>query len=108
MLNSRAPTHGCDDPPGADEIVPLERMRIGRIESRHTLCRRFEMIEAVFLDERGELRAEACRACGLVHDHASARLAYGFRDRLDIERHDRTQVDQLRIDIRFRDAASAT
>ena len=69
---------------------------------------RFEMIETIFLHERGNLRAETARARGFVHDDAAAGLLHGRRDRLDVERHERAQVDHFGVDAAVVRAASAT
>ncbi len=44
-------------------------------------------------------RAEPRKARGLVRDHAAARLVHGLDDGRRIERHDRAQVDDFRIDL---------
>src|SRR3954463_563963 len=47
------------DPNRAGEIGPFQAVRIGRVEAGHAFDRRFEMVEAAFLDDRGEFGAEA-------------------------------------------------
>ena len=63
-------------PRRAGEIIPFEGVRIGRVPARDALDRRFEMIEAAFLHQGGNLRAETAEARRLMHDHA----APGFFD----------------------------
>ncbi len=83
---------------GPGEIVPLLRMRIGRVPAGHALDRRFEVIEAVLLHQRRELGAEAAGARGLVHDDAAAGLRHRVDQRVEIQRPDAAQVDDLGVD----------
>ena len=59
---------------GPGEIGPFERVGVGRVQAGHPLHRRFEMVEAALLDQRGKLGAEAAGARRLVDDDAAAGL----------------------------------
>ena len=63
----------------AGEVVPLQRVRIGRVPAGDALDRRFEVIEAVLLHQRDEFGAEAAGARRLVHDDAAAGLLHRVR-----------------------------
>src|SRR5438132_7431109 len=54
------------------EVRPLLSMRIRRVPPGDALDRRFELIEAVLLHQRHELRAEAAGARRLVHDDTTS------------------------------------
>ena len=83
---------------GAGEIVPFLGMRIGRVPAGDALDRRLERIEAALLHLRRELGAEARGQRRLVHDHAAAGLLDRGDDRVDVERDQRAQVDDLGVD----------
>ena len=82
----------------AREIIPFVGVRIGRVPAGDALDRRFEMIEAMLLHQRRQFGAEAAGARRLVHDHAAAGLLDRGVDRVDVERHQRAQVDHLGVD----------
>ena len=95
------------DPDGAGEIGPFQAMRIRRVEAGDALDRRLEMVEAAFLDQRRQLRAEAAGPRRFMDDHAAPGLLDRCLDRLDIERHQRPQIDDLGIDPRVGDHRGA-
>ena len=76
-------------------------MRIGRVPARDALDRRLERIEAALRHLRGELGAEARGQRRLMHDHAAAGLVHRSLDGVDVERQQRAQIDDLRIDARL-------
>ena len=64
-----------------------------------TRCdRRLERIEAALRHLRGELGAEARGQRRLMHDDAAAGLLHRRLDGVDVERQQRAQIDDLRID----------
>ena len=65
---------GAADPRRPGEIVPLLGVRIGRVPAGHAHDGRLEMVEAILLDERAQLGAEARGQRRLVNDDATARL----------------------------------
>ena len=71
---------------GPGEVVPLLGVRIGRVPAGDAGHRRLEVVEAVLLDQRGELGAEARGQRRLVHDHAAAGLLHRGDDRVEVER----------------------
>src|SRR3984957_10755162 len=86
------------DARGTGEIVPFLRVGIGRIPARDALDRRLERIEARLRHLRGELGAETRGQRRLMHDHAAAGLVDRGLDGVDVERQQRAQIDDLRID----------
>ena len=68
-------------------------MRIGRVPTGHALDGRFQMIETVFLDQRGQFRAVAAGARRFMHDHAASGLLHRTHHRRDVERH---EIDRAR------------
>src|SRR5690242_5655968 len=84
------------------KVVPFLRMRIRRVPAGdpHDGC--LEMIEAGLLHQRGKLRAKARGQCRLVHDDAPAGLAHRCLDRIEIERHQRAKIDDLRVNAGLR------
>ena len=62
------------------------------------LDRRLEVVEAVLLHQRRQLGAEAAGARRLVHDHAAAGLLHRGDDRVEVERPEAAQVDDLGVD----------
>src|SRR5215467_11399636 len=85
----------------AGEIRPLLGMRIGRVPAGYALDGRFEMKKTVLLHQCRKLSAEAARARRFVHDHTAAGLFYGGHDRLEVERPQAAQVDDLGVDAGF-------
>src|SRR5687768_3020736 len=80
------------------KIGPLERVRVRRVEAGRALHRGFEMIEAALLHQGRKLRAEAVGAGRFVNDDAATGLLHRFLNRLDVEWHDSSQVDDLGVD----------
>ena len=74
------------------------RERHDRVVARHALDRREQRQQAAVGDARGDLRADADVARGLVGDHAAAGLADGLENRVDVERRDRRDVDDFGLD----------
>src|SRR6185437_5192385 len=98
--------HECaGDPLGAWKIVPLLRVRVGRIPSCDPRDRRFQMIETALLHQRAELGAKARGQRRFMHDHA----APGFLDRgfdgVEIERQQGTKIDDFGVETGFRHGA---
>src|SRR4051794_33575586 len=60
------------DPGGSGEVVPFLCVRVGRVPARDAHDRRFQMIEAPLLHERGKLRAKTRRQRRLMDDDAAA------------------------------------
>ena len=84
-------------------------MRVGRVPTGDAFDRRFQVIEAVFLDQRSEFGAVAGGARRFVHDHAAAGLFDRGLDRFDVERDQRAQVEDFGVDAGVGSvAASAT
>ena len=90
------------DAVGAGEVRPLVGVRIRRVPAAHPRDRRLEMIEAPLLHGGAQLGAEARRERRLVDDDAAAGLHHRRDDRVDVERHQRAQVDDLGIDALLR------
>ena len=84
------------------KILPFERVRIRGIPARHALDRRLQIPETFFLDDGQHLGAEPRETGGFVGDDAAARLSHRAANRIDIERHQGSQVDDLRIDVQAR------
>src|SRR5882757_6896431 len=80
------------------EIVPFLGVRIGRVPAGDAHDRRLEMVEAVFLHERAQLRAEARGQRRLVNDDAPPRLLDRGHDRVEVVGQERAQIDDLGID----------
>ena len=72
-------------------------MRIGRVPAGDPLNGRLEGIEAAFHDLRSKLGAEAGGQRRLVHDDAAAGLLDRGDDRIDVERQERPEVDDLGV-----------
>jgi hypothetical protein len=87
----------------AGEIGPFQAVRIRGVEAGDALHRRFQVIEAALLHQSGEFGAEAAGARRLVDDHAAAGLLHALLDRLDVERDQGSEVDDLGIDAGFLD-----
>ena len=80
------------------KIVPLLGVRIGRVPAAHPQNRGFEVIEAGIGDNRNELGAEARGQRRLVDDDAAAGLLHRGGDQVEVERHQRAKVEDLRVD----------
>src|SRR5690606_34703097 len=92
----RAP-HRRAHPPRPREVRPLLRMRIRRVPAGHPLDRRLEVVEAVLLHQRRQFGAEAAGARRLVHHHAAAGLLHRLDDRVEVERPQAAQIDDLGV-----------
>src|SRR5436189_26667 len=92
VMVAMRPSLRARDPRRTGEVLPLERVRVRRIPPGDALDRRFQVIEALLLHERRELRAEAADARGLVHDHAAPGLPDRRFDRFEVDRAQRAQV----------------
>src|SRR5919108_4124984 len=66
----------------------LERLRVRHrhVRAGDPLDRRIEVVEGLFLHERGEVGADAAVRPALFDDHAPVRLAHRLQDRVEIER----------------------
>ena len=85
----------------AGEVRPFLRVRIGRVPAGDALDRRFEVIEAMLLHQRRQFGAEAAGAGRLVHDDAAAGLLDRVDDRVEVERPQAAQIDDLGVDAGF-------
>src|SRR4051812_36797742 len=86
---------------GPREVVPLLRMWVRSVPTRHTLDRRLELVETQFLHGCRELGSEATRAGCLVHNDAPPGLTNRFFDGVCVEWQQGAQVDDLPVDPRF-------
>src|SRR5690606_19418194 len=92
--------HRPGDSPALGEVIQLQFVvGHGHVEARHPLHRGLEVEEAVLLDEGGDLRPHAGGLGRLVYHDCPARLLHALDDRLDVDRVDRPQVDQLDADV---------
>src|SRR5436190_17590646 len=80
------------------EIFHLERVRKRSIEARHTRGWCFEMKETFLVDERDDFTAETARLRCFVNDDDAACLLDALDDRIDIERPERAQIQNLALD----------
>ena len=69
----------------ARKVVPLLRVGVGGVPTRHPLDGGFEVVETAFLYQRRQFRPETARARRFVHNHASPCFLHGRFDRFDIE-----------------------
>ena len=92
-LDERAP-----DARWPGEIVPFLRMRVGRVPAGDAQDRRLERIEAALRHLRGEFRAEARGQGRFMHDDAAPGFVHRRLDGVDVERQQRAQIDDLRVD----------
>ena len=76
-------------------------MRIRGVETGHTFDRRLQMIEAALCHQGGKFRAKARCPGRLVNNQAFARFLHRFLDRFDVERHQRAQIENVRVDAFF-------
>ena len=60
--------------------------------------RRVEFVEGELVHRLADLGADAAHRPALVDDQQAVGLAHALGDRLDVERHDRAQVDHLALD----------
>src|SRR3546814_9097878 len=79
----------------SDLIGPFKAVRIGRVEAGDALDRRLEVIVAALLHQRGKFGAKARRARRFVNDQAAAGLPDRRLDRLDVERQQGAQIEDL-------------
>ena len=79
----------------------LEVLRVGHRHLGHpdALDRRVEVVEARVLHARGDLRRDAVGRPALLDAEHAVGLRHGLGDRLHVERAQRAQVDDLRLDI---------
>src|SRR3954470_16354291 len=81
------------------EVVVLQRVREGHVPAGDAADRRLQRSEAALLHQGGDLGGETARPRRFLHDGAAPRLAHAARDRLDVQRPERAQVDQLRVQL---------
>ena len=88
------------DPLGARQRRVLEvlRVRDRHLGAADALHRPVEQVEAVLHDLRADLAGQAARPPALVDDHDPVRLRERGEDRVHVERTQRAQVDDLRLD----------
>ena len=104
--NWRTSRHGCEAPVdlvedaiGVGQEVALELgRRVRRGEAADPAHGRLEGVEAVLGDAGGDLGAEAAEDGRLVHDDQSSGLAHRRLERLEVDRRQRAQVDDLERD----------
>jgi len=82
------------------ERSQLERLRIGHRDlcTPDALRRGVEVVEARAADSSGELGADPERRPTLLGDEHPVRLAHRFDHRVDVERAQRAQVDDLGLE----------
>src|SRR3984893_338161 len=88
------------DPRRERQVVVFQRVRERRVPPGDAGDGGLQGGEAALLDERADLRREATSTRRLLHDGAAAGLAHAARDSLDVQRPERAQVDELRIELR--------
>ena len=77
--------------------------KIGGVGHRHVLAghledRRIEPIERARHDFRGHVGADGADRPAFLDDHAARSLLDGFDDRVEVERTERSQIDNFRLD----------
>src|SRR5579863_2090342 len=80
-----------EDPMGERQVFHLERVRERRVEAGDAHRWRLEREEALLVDERHELRAEAARLRRFVDDNDAAGLRDAPRDGFDVDRPQRPE-----------------
>src|SRR6266478_9817849 len=88
------------DPRRERQVIVFQRVRERRVPARDAGDGGLQGGEAALLDERADLRREATGTRRLLHDGAAAGLAHAARDGLDVQRPERAQVDELRVELR--------
>ncbi len=84
---------------GPGEVIPFKCVRVRRIPTGDALDRRFELVEAILLHQRRQFGAEARGPRRFMHDDTTAGLLDRFHDRVDVERQQRAQVENFRVDL---------
>src|SRR3989339_1184748 len=83
------------------KIRPLLGVWVGCVPARDALDGRFQLVEAMLLDQRAQFRAQAIGTRGFMHDDAAA----GFLDRshqgVEVQWPQAAQVAHFGIDARF-------
>ena len=100
-LNLHDPLQSRTHPGRAGEVGPLLGMGIRRIPAGNALDWRFQVVEAVLLNQCDQLGAKSAGAGGFVHDNATAGLLYRGDDGVQVQRPEAAQVDDFRIDAGF-------
>ena len=80
------------------KVFPFEGVRIRRVPARDPQDRGLRFQKQFSWIGRRELRAEAGESRRLMHDHAAAGPCDRFADRVGIQRHHRSHVDDLRVE----------
>src|SRR6267378_338540 len=88
------------DPRRERQVVVFQRVRERRIPAGDAGDGGLRVAEAALLDERADLRRKATSSRRLLHDGAAAGLADAARDGLDVQRPERSEVDELRVELR--------
>src|SRR5687768_771225 len=95
---------GGDDLVDARQVFHLEpEQRDVRVVAGDALDRRDEVVHRLLGQPRGDLGAETGGLRGLVHDHAAAGLRDRLADRVEVERLQRRDVDDLGADAVLRE-----
>src|SRR5205085_6702330 len=81
------------------QVVILQRVRERRVPARDSNDGGFQRSEAAFLQQSADLGGEATRPRRFLDDGAAARLAHGARQRVDVQRPEGAQVDQLGVEL---------
>src|SRR5882672_1466746 len=88
------------DPRCERQVVVFQGVRERGVPSGDARHRRLQRGEAALLDQGADLGREATGARRFLHDGAAPGLAHAARDGLDVQRPERAQVDQLRVELR--------
>src|SRR5882724_2058486 len=88
------------DPRCERQVVVFQGVRERGVPSGDARDRRLQRGEAALLDQGADLGREATGARRFLHDGAAPGLAHAARDGLDVQRPERAQVDELRVELR--------
>ena len=86
---------------GAGKIGPFETVRVGGVKASRAFDRGFEMVKAAFLHQCGDSSAPKpeVRVASWTMTQRPVFFTRGL-DRLDVERQQRTQIDDFGVDAR--------
>src|SRR5579884_1723217 len=73
-------------------------MRVGGVPTGDALNRRFKMVEAAFLNECDQFRAEPAGTWCFMNDETPAGLFHRLFNRLEVKRDKRPKIDDLGVD----------
>src|SRR2546421_4889239 len=81
------------------EIIVFQRVGKGDVPAGDARDGRLQERETALLHQRDDLRRESRRARRFLHDGAAARLLDAVHDRVDVQRPERAQIDQLGVEL---------